>query len=368
MSVLLDCRFAATHSGLGRFTRELVTALLRRDDVVDYRLLVTQAPQDWLPAGHGHALVPTAIRHYSIAEHIRLPRIIAQSGATLLFSPHFNVPWTCPVPFVATVHDLILHRYPNEASWVKRIAYRRLLRRTVLRSRRLCTVSAFVRDELVRCYGAGLAATIALLHEGVGPVFAPRPTDAVQETLRRHGVLRPFFLYVGNAKEHKNVQTLIDAFAQSGVRDADLLLVTAGPETSRLRLAEGVRIIAPVEDSDLASLYAGARAFVTASLYEGCCLPVLEARHCGCPVIASNSTAIPEVAGEGAMLLPPDRDAFAAAFASPPPRTGAPAHRWEWDRTASEVADVLLQTYRELTDRSSPRRISATTATRPMTD
>lgn len=351
MSVLIDCRFASTQSGLGRFSRELVSALLRRGDTLEYQLLLGPGPHDWL-RGVSVRTMETEVPHYSIAEQTTLPSLIAKSGADLFFSLHFNVPWRCPLPFVATVHDLILHTYPNNASLVKQSAYKLLMHRTVRRAEHLCTISDFVRSELAHAYGSIVLKKTTVIHEGVDPLFSPQPDDVVHAVLQRHDITRPFFLYVGNAKQHKNVQMLIDAFGRSGVQDADLLLVTGGAEAQSLHRPARVRLLPGLSDAELAALYSAARAVVTPSLYEGFCLPVLEARHCGAPVIATNRTAIPEVAGDDTLLVEPTEDALTAAFMNPPSKTGALPDRWTWERTAQETALVLSQTYRRVTGRS----------------
>src|SRR6185436_11796887 len=107
--VAIDCRFASYHAGLGRYTRELTSALLKRDDPWDYMLLVKDPAESWLRGlPSSPRIVAAPFAHYSFAEQWHLPRVIRESGADLLFSPHFNVPLRSPVPFLITVHDLIL--------------------------------------------------------------------------------------------------------------------------------------------------------------------------------------------------------------------------------------------------------------------
>src|SRR3989344_6081400 len=109
----IDCRFAGTRSGIGRYTEELVRCLLKRNDPWKYILF------GW-PVGALHAtplqeahmspeIIPLPYRHYSIAEQIRFPRLLKKHHIDLLHVPHFNVPLLCPTPFVVTIHDLILH-------------------------------------------------------------------------------------------------------------------------------------------------------------------------------------------------------------------------------------------------------------------
>lgn len=348
MKVLVDCRFAHTHTGLGRYTRELTAALLRRGDPLSYVLLARRQP-DWL-GGVAANVIVRDIPHYSFAEQRELPRLIASTGVDVFYSHHFNVPWFCPVPFVPTVHDLILHSYPDASPLLKRAAYRVLMHRAVRGAAAIVTVSAFVERELATTYGSAVLEKTVTAGEGVPPVFAPQPPERVRAVRAAYGCERPYFLYVGNCKEHKNVQTLIDAFAVSGA-DAELLLVTAPEEAARLRLLSGVRVLSGINDADLAALYSGANATVTASLYEGFGLPVLEALHCGSPVIAANRAAIPEVADGHALLVEPTVAAFAQAFLAPPPRPVL-AKRAGWEAPAQRVALALSRLSARVTGRS----------------
>ena len=105
--------------------------------------------------------------------------------------------------------------------------------------------------------------------------------------------------------------------------------MTDGHEAKKLKTAGTVRVIQHVPDEDLPALYSSAKAFVTASLYEGFCLPVAEAEACGCPVIASDRGAIPEIASAKAKLIPPTVKDFMAAMKNPPKSVGS-IRMWEW--------------------------------------
>lgn len=315
--ILIDCRFASLHVGLGRYTRELVTHMFALPDAAKrYILLVRKNTETWIPKDA--QTIEADIAHYSLQEQTTLPAIIKKSGADLFFSTHFNVPLFCPIPFVVTVHDLILHRYPNHASLLKRIAYRCIIGNAVQKAKSIVAVSNFTAHELSQVYGSGIAKKTMVIHEGVSEIYHPVDEKDVQVVLQKFAIARSYFLYVGNAKQHKNVQMLIDAFHDAQVSDADLLLVSGGSEVPLLTLGANVRILPSVSNIDLPVLYSGARALVTASLYEGYCLPVAEALACGCPVIASHCTVIPETADGHAMLIEPTREAFAQAFQNPP--------------------------------------------------
>lgn len=340
----IDCRFAGAHAGLGRYTRELTTHLLKRNDLLTYTLFVLDENEEWIkdiPADRAR-IVEAPFPHYSFSEQVQFPHALQTSGIDLLFSPHFNVPLYVQVPFIAVIHDLILHRYPNTAGYPKQWAYRLLMKSTVTRSRSLIAVSTFTALELGGLYGGNILKKTDIVGEGVARAFTPQ-SEAAQQTVREKlGLHSPFFLYVGNAKEHKNVQMLLDAYVASDRGDTEILLVTGGPEADRLKLPHGARLLPGVSDADLPALYSAARAFVTASLYEGYCLPVAEALACGCSVIATDRSAIPKIAGGRALLVEPTVAAFNAALSSATlPRPSGTMPRWE--DAAEQVAKILLR-------------------------
>jgi glycosyltransferase involved in cell wall biosynthesis len=339
----IDCRFAAGQTGLGRYTRGIVTALLARSDPVDYTLFVAALPEPWLQKLQEHfpctKLRLACFPHYSVAEQLRFPVLLRGSGIEVYFAPHFNVPLLCPVPFVATIHDLILHRFPGGASTLRRVAYRLQMRTTVSRASALLVPSTFTALELGGRYGTSAHRKTTVVGEGVHAHFRPVPPEGIAAVRRRYRLERPFLLYIGSAKLHKNFSLLLEAYREAALHDCDLVLVTADP--GEPSLPTGVRCVADVPDEDLPALLSAAECFVTASLYEGFCLPIAEALACGCPVIASKRAAIPETAAGHATLVEPTVEAFAAALQNPPKRpVGNPGHSWE--RSAERTANVLL--------------------------
>lgn len=341
MRVVIDARFASSPVGLGRYTRELVGALTAREDQLEYVVVVRDDPSSWLSPRIAHHMLD--VPHYSFAEQRRLPNLLRTLRADLLFSTHFNVPWRCPVPFVATIHDLILHRYPNSAPPLKRVGYKLLMHRTVRKAAHLIAVSEYTRQEIARTYGSGTLGYTTRIYEGVTDAFCVRSPQEQLDVRQRHGLQKEFFLYVGSAKEHKNVQMLIEAFLAADT-GKELVLVTGGRESEELRVGPGVRVLRGVEDADLPALYSAAAATVTASLYEGFGLPILEALHCGCPVIATDRTSILEVAQGKALLVEPTVEAFVDALRNPPQERPVIADRWTWQEAARQTA-LLLRSF-----------------------
>ncbi len=341
-TILIDCRFAATKSGLGSYTRELVTHLLARDLPFQVKLLTRSAHESWIPKGYRPLVFD--VPHYSIKEQLQFQSVLSEAEPHLLFSPHFNVPLFSSVPYVVTIHDLILHRYPNQASAPKQLAYRFLIAQAIRRARSVITISQFVRGEICTRYGSNVAKKMAVIREGVSEAYVPQAPEVVHAFQKKYGIDRPYFLYVGNAKEHKNVQMLIDAYEALRSPDKDFLLLTGGPEASNLRVPRGVRFLQNIPAEEMPALYSAAYCTLTASLYEGYCLPVAEALACGCPVIAANRTAIPEAAQGKATLIEPTKGAFMQAMAAPlSPREPYAAETWAHaaEETASHLARAL---------------------------
>ncbi|GAB4445396.1 MAG: hypothetical protein OHK0041_02760 [Anaerolineales bacterium] len=150
-----------------------------------------------------------------------------------------------------------------------------------------------------------------VIPNGVGKPFSPQSQRAIEETLARYGIKAPFFLFVGTLEPRKNLGGLFDAWKDAQMKLPGYSLVVAG-EAGAVFRGKGFSAIPPnsqflgyVPDADLPALYAGAQALIAPSLYEGFCLPALEAMACGTPVIASNAASLPEVTDGAAFLVSP---------------------------------------------------------------
>ena len=331
--IAVDGRFLGTGTGLANYTKHLLQALVA-DGRHNY-IVLTRAPG---AIDLDVEVVAADIAHYSVGEQARLPRIVSATGCDLAFYPHFNAPVISATPFVITVHDLILHRFPGDASLARRAIYRTLLQRNLRAARHVIAVSEWTRQDLIKHYGPGIGDKTTVSGEGAGDAFTPRSAKEVNEVRARLGLVRPYVLYAGNAKPHKNLDLLATAHRASQL-DEDLVLVTGDPDAAR-HTGRGVVIARGIDDNALAALYSGARAFVTASLDEGYCLPVAEALACGCPVIASDCGAIPETAQGHARLVPPTVEAWTQALKSPV--TTQPAVRLgEWEDAAGRTVEAF---------------------------
>ncbi|HSR31259.1 MAG TPA: glycosyltransferase family 1 protein [Anaerolineae bacterium] len=259
-------------------------------------------------------------------EQVRWPRLLRQSRADLFHSPYFVAPLLAPCPVVITVHDLIFDRYPAYMPWAwSRPYYRLLMRLSNRRARRTIAVSQATGADLAHYYTTP-PDKIVIIPEGVEQSFAataePRHLHKLRE---RYGLTQPFILNVGARRPHKNLARLVRAFASLDSSIAHTLVFVGPadsrfPDDARQAAAEAglngrIRFLDWVPENDLAALYAAADLVVVPSLVEGFGLPALEAMASGTPVLAANTSSLPEVIGDAGLLVDPsDEIALAAAM------------------------------------------------------
>ncbi len=275
--IYADQRWVGNH-GIGRFARHVLAGL-------DYRPVGLKsnpaAPLDsWL-----------------------LARALGKLRRNdLFFSPGYNTPLYCRGRFVFTIHDLSHIRCPENTSPLIQLYYATVMKRACHRAASILTVSEFTRREIVEWSGVP-PERVVNVGCGVDPAYCPEGDS--------YGLPFPYLLCVSNRKRHKNEFRVVEAFAKSGL-PAGTRLVLAGNTTTELadcierhHLTPLVHFMGVVPEEKLPSLYRGAVALVFPSLYEGFGLPLLEAMACGIPVVTGNITAMPEVAGDAALLVDP---------------------------------------------------------------
>lgn len=323
----IDVTSALTQGGgIGRYTRELVHALVATDGASSYRLFSAKPPPilpvpDPLPAGPRvtHCPAPLGERWlYRLWYRLRLPLPVQLVTGTLdLFhSPDFVLPPVGGgVPTLLTVHDLSFVHYPEVFPPVLVAYLNRVVPWSVGRATHILADSRATRDDLISIWGVP-PEKITILYSGVHARFRPVTDEAAATAVRaRYGLgEEPYVLAVGTIQPRKNYQMLIRAFRPVAEALPHNLTIAGGKgwlyddmlaEAARQGLQERVRFIGFVDDADLPALYSGADLFVFPSLYEGFGLPLLEAMACGTPVLTSNASSLPEVAGETAVQLSP---------------------------------------------------------------
>jgi glycosyltransferase involved in cell wall biosynthesis len=297
--------------------------------------------------------------------------LLARSWNADVIHATYIAPYRSPSPVVVSVHDVSFKRYPQFFSWRDRALFATLLISSLRRADGILTLSSHTRAELHHFY-PGLRAPIHVVPAAPRTSFRPLDGSVVAPALARAGLQAPFLLAVGSVQPRKNLVRLVEAFGALHLTHPDLQLVIVGPSGFKSQwvqetivsggMSEAVRLLGYVSEEDLVALYNAAIALVYPSVYEGFGLPVVEAMACGRPVIAANTSSLPEVAGDAAILVDPfDVSALHAAMLSvvtDTRRAGelaarglARARQFCWPRTAA----AALAAYRDACDRKRMR-------------
>lgn len=209
---------------------------------------------------------------------------------------------------VVTIHDATTLDYPQWFTGSFARWYRLMLPMLVQHSRKIITVSEFSKKRLLDHCKVN-EEKIAVIYNGIGSCFAPAAADLLSELRAKYRLEKPFVLYVGSLEPRKNLRVLLEAWKLLKLSDYQLVIAGATGHVFRDQgfevLPDGALLIGQVSESDLPALYSAAALLVYPSIYEGFGLPMLEAMACGCPVIASNTTSLPEVGGQAVLYFDP---------------------------------------------------------------
>jgi glycosyltransferase involved in cell wall biosynthesis len=313
------------------YARNLIGAIRELEPALELYLYAAPEALDSLRAeswAEGLALVASPVRSRlkplrAASELTWLPARASRDRVQILHSLGTTSPPFCPVPSVVTVLDLIYHHFPETFPAASRAGLRLLVPAGARRADRVIAISEAGKRDLVETLGLD-PSRIEVVHLGFGSRQQPAATTEAELRERYQLGNAPLLLTVSPALRHKNLERLIDAFAGLA-REREATLVIAGHgglEQEALRdhahaldIDERVRFTGWVEEQDLEGLYAAASLFVYPSLLEGFGMPLLEAMRRGVPVACSNTSALPEVAGEAAELFDPhDVGAIASAM------------------------------------------------------
>jgi glycosyltransferase involved in cell wall biosynthesis len=266
------------------------------------------------------------------------------------------------VPRVTLIHDLAFEHYPQHISYFQRRYYQHFTPRFAKVSDKILTVSEFSRYDLVRHYRVP-PEQVEVVYNAAGPAFRPIHFETQVRIRQQHAAGEAFFLFVGALQPRKNLDNLLRAFErfkQQTGSEVKLLVVgrkawkgrTWRQTYKQMKYRQEVVFTGRVSEPELVHLYGAAVATVYVPLFEGFGLPIVEAQACGCPVIASTTSAMPEVAGDGALLVDPLAvDEISAAMIRVyldldlrqqlRQRGQDNSRRFSWDRSAAQVMRVL---------------------------
>jgi len=314
MRVLLDCRMASW-SGVGRYTTGLARALAARDDVELVQVCAAgEAPP--VARGPGAEVAVASAHPFGVRGALELGRLARQAKPDLVHCPHFPTPMPVRGPLVVTLHDLTPLLVPGAMpSGARRLVYRAGNARAARLASRIIVPSRATAADVTRLFAVARG-KLAVTAEAADD-FASGPSGPLIGALADLAA-PPYLLSMGNTKPHKDLPTLLRAFAQLAPARPELRLLLVGadppgylaaalagaPAGEAPDVRASVAFTGPVTDAELRKLYAGASAFVFPSRYEGFGLPPLEAMALGAPVVCADAASLPEVVGDAALLFP----------------------------------------------------------------
>lgn len=345
----------AQNTGTGQYARHLAEAIAQIDPGVQIEFVEPRRRSDVGKLAFEQFEFPSAARRMK---------------ADVAFVPYWGPPLSSAVPVVTTIHDVIQVALPEYRGRLHHRAYFSLARAGALAAAAVITDSQFSRDDIVRHLGVApeklhVAPLAAEAH------FSPaHPEDDLERVRDAYGLPERYVLYLGGFDRRKNIETLLQVYVWCGdaIGEEFPLVVTGSPDdlawttagermplgrmVHDLEIADVVRFIGRPPESDKAALYAGARAFLYPTLYEGFGLPALEAMASGVPVVGGNASSVAEVVGNAGVLVDPlDARAMAGALIAVciqddlherlRRRAVLRAAEFSWQRTAYETLAVL---------------------------
>lgn len=366
-TIAVDLRaLVPTPTGIGVYTRSLLLELAKRDGL-RYRGLAHKPPRDaeilaaaGIPSEHQPA--PLGV----IWQQLRLPRRLDQGDLDLLWSPLMTLPLRCPVPAVATVHDLTAVLMPENHNIKVRWSIMPFLRSSLERADRLVAISRATADDLAFHFPQ-VAHKIRVIYSGVDPEFRPGTRQEIEATREEMRTPDGYILYAGTLEPRKNLGAVLDAWEMLRTDDPAVPpLLLAGPHgwgsRDLMRRIEslaplGVRVLGHLDRARLVRIFQAATVFVFPSFYEGFGFPPAEAMACGIPTVVSNVSSLPEVVGDAGIKVEPTdpgelMTAIRKLLESPARREelrGRSLERaalFRWERTATETEEVFREALR----------------------
>lgn len=312
--IIIDARlYGPKHTGLGRYTKNLLFSLTKLSTFSDYKFtllvypeLLTEIKSD---LGNNFTYSVTNIRHYSLAEQIKLPMLLNSLKPDLVHFTHLDKPIFYTKPSVVTVHDLIRHFSKGKDTttknpllyWPKYLGYL-LMTRIIFTTSYLIVPSNYWRDYIIEKYRFN-PKKIITTYEAVDPHFFS--ADKIISHPQK------YILYTGNLYPHKNIDIIFQTLPK--LPDIKLKIICARSVfTTRIEklidqyhLKDQVEFLGYVPDREFKKLYSKAIALIHPAFIEGFSLTGLEAMSLNCPVIAANSSCLPEIYQNAVLYFDP---------------------------------------------------------------
>jgi glycosyltransferase involved in cell wall biosynthesis len=374
MQIGLDARLLHHHTGIGRYTRSLFFEYLRQKQQHDiFYLLYDRSYQQSplltsLPSNFqvltAHCQTRILWTNWHVPPLLRKHHIDVYHGVC-----NFELPIRKVCRYVVTIHDLVPLFFPELVPKKHLLFFKLFMKRAAQTADLIMTDSEHSKQDIVQHLSVP-AEKIRVIYLGYEPL-RPNAADPqkCQGILTHYGITQPYLLFVGVIEPKKNLERLVEAFAllrqDSSLGKAFQLVIAGGKgwfyetlyqKVHKLRLEDHVIFTGFVPDEDLPALYTGAEVFVFPSIYEGFGLPVVEAMAYGVPVVTSNVSSLPELAGNAGMLIDPNHpeaicEGLTEVLVNPQKQAQMKqagllqAQQFSWQRTAEETYKVYQEVY-----------------------
>jgi glycosyltransferase involved in cell wall biosynthesis len=306
--------------GFGVFTHEILSRVVKAhpeheflflfDRKYDSRFIYSKNVSPFIlfpPASHPKLL--------AFWYQYRLASFLKKQRPDILVSTDGGIPLNAKVKTLAVIHDLNFEHFPGDMPSGVRNYYRYYYRKIAQSATRLITVSEFSKIDLEKTYDIYSGKT-DVIYNGVGEKFRPLQPEEISETRKKYSSSLPYFLFVGSIHQRKNLPNMMKAFGEFMEKaGAEMKFIIAGARRwwndemeeayERSSYKNDIVFTGRIADEDLPMLTGAASVLLFASRFEGFGIPVIEAMQCGVPVITSNTTSMPEVAGDAALLVDP---------------------------------------------------------------
>lgn len=243
-----------------------------------------------------------------------VPAALKKFNADLFLSPDGYLSLSTDVPQLPVIHDLNFEHYPQDLPYLYSRYYRHYFPKYARKAARIATVSEFSKNDISQKYGIEKE-KIDVVYNGCNENFKPVVDEVKQATKKKHSNDCPYFVYVGAQHQRKNLQNLFRAFDEFKKGGSNHKLLISGQKKwwtaemeraySGMQFKNDVIFTGRLSDDELVNVLASAEALVYVSYFEGFGIPVVEAMRCGTPVICADTTSLPEVSSDAALLVDP---------------------------------------------------------------
>ncbi|MFA5021598.1 MAG: glycosyltransferase family 1 protein [Patescibacteria group bacterium] len=323
MRIGIDARMygAESTTGIGAYIKNLTDQLFTIDQKNEYVLFMrNQAFSEFKIPNSRIKKVKIDCPWYSLKEQIQLPSILSKHKLDLVHFPHFNAAIFYPGKIILTVHDITPRFFPGpkvKKSLIRKLGYEFVFKTSLKKAKKIITISEHTKNNLLKFFPTAQN-KIAITYLGVTENFKVITNQTGLKNLKaKYGITKPFLFYVGVWRDHKNLPGLIKAFEiLKSQYNLDYQLVLGGKPDSRYpEIKEAIDsskvktdIILPgfITEAELPLFYNSAHLFVLPSFCEGFGLVALESLACGTPIVASNTTSLPEILQDAAVYFDPN--------------------------------------------------------------